>query len=566
MAFEFGTGALVKLRRIGAVMAVAALACGGLSACGKPKVPAAAVEARAASETRPNILVIQVDHLGTELGAYGDRAALTPTIDRLAKDGVTFTDAYAASGGEDAETVALLTGVQPSTIGMVQEWTGPAQWTVAPPPEVRAYPEQLRASGYHTFHVGPRPDAFGSPASLWTEDADAPGAAWPQINVHQPFLGVIDLSTLPDGAGAPKPRGFWDRLQFWRKDPDADRRIKSVVDARSIALPAYLPDTPAVRAALKSEYDRVHHVDDEMAAILARLDKAGVLKSTIVVFTAKTGPARPGAERTVYQGGVHVPLIVRWPDGRGHGTMRRDLVSGVDLAPSILRLARLQPMAWMQGHDRLTTAADAAKFAFSVQNRVDNTYERVFAVRDGRWLYMMNLAPDTSPSALLRPGAFTEAMAAARKAGRLTPAQARLYASGRPDAELYDLKADPFAQHDLALDPAHAGEVQRLSLALNTFAAAAPDSSIATAQDLADTYRPGGQTPMAVQPTSLLAPGRLFLASITPGASILWRLKDSEPWRLYAGPIAAPKGAKVQVRAVRYGFQASPVATIDISR
>lgn len=561
MPFDFGTLRLKPWRRAGAALVLAALA---LSACGKAKTGAGAFEARPAAETRPNILVIEVDHLTTTLGAYGDKTAQTPNIDRLAKDGVTFTDAYAASGGEDAETVALLTGMHPSTIGMVQEWTGPAQWTVAPPPEVRAYPELLRAAGYHSFHIGGRVDPFGSPDSLWTQNMRTGG--WPTVNIRQPFVGVIDLSTLPDAAGDPKPRSFWDKLQFWRQDPDADRRIKPVTDGRKITVPAGLPDTPEVRAALKNEYDRIHHVDGEVGQILTRLDKAGVLKSTVVIFTAKTGPAHPGAERTVYDGGVHVPLIVRFPDGKGKGTVRHDLVSGVDLAPSILKIARLQPLAWMQGKDRLTTSADPAKFVFTVQNRVDSAYERVFAVRDGRWLYLMNLAPTTVQATLDRPGPMTDAFEAARKAGKLTAAQQRLYASERPEAELYDLKADPQAQHNLAQDGAHSGDVTRLSQVLNAFAASAPDTSTASAQDLQDTYKPGGQTPMAVQPTSLLQSGRLMLASMTPGATILWRPKDGEPWRIYTGPVAVGGAPSLQAKTVRYGFDESQVITIDLKR
>ncbi|MBS0295700.1 MAG: sulfatase-like hydrolase/transferase [Proteobacteria bacterium] len=561
MPFDFGTLRLKPWRRAGAVLALTALT---LSACGKGKAGDGAIEARPAAESRPNILVIEVDHLTTTLGAYGDKAAQTPNIDRLAREGVTFTDAYAASGGEDAETVALLTGMHPSTIGMVQEWTGEPQWTVVPPPEVRAYPELLRAAGYHSFHMGARVDPFGSPDSLWTQNMRSGG--WPTVNIRQPFVGVIDLSTLPDAAGDPKPRSFWDKLQFWRQDPDAERRIKPVTDARKIAVPANLPDTPEVRAALKNEYDRIHHVDDEVGHVLARLDKAGVLKNTVVIFTAKTGPARPGAERTVYDGGVHVPLIVRFPDGKAKGTVRRDLVSGVDLAPSVLKLAHLQPLAWMQGKDRLTTSADPAKFAFTVQNRVDGVYERVFAVRDGRWLYLMNLAPTTVQASLDRAGPMTAAFEAARKAGRLTAAQQRLYASERPEAELYDLKADPQAQHNLAEDAGHSGDVTRLSQVLNAFAASAPDTSTASTQDLKDSYKPGGQTPMAVQPTSLLQGGRLMLASMTPGATILWRPKDGEPWRIYTTPVVVGPAQSLQAKTVRYGFDESSVITIDLKR
>ena len=106
-------------------LGLAGLGLAALVACSPAKREAAFTPAPH-DDTRPNILVITADHLGTELGAYGDKAARTPNIDRLAREGVTFTNAYAASGSEDAETAALLTGVHPSTIGVVQEWTGAA--------------------------------------------------------------------------------------------------------------------------------------------------------------------------------------------------------------------------------------------------------------------------------------------------------------------------------------------------------------------------------------------------------------------------------------------------------
>jgi arylsulfatase A-like enzyme len=551
MPFEYGTA--------GARPWAKALALAGAllaAACSQPK-PTGVIQPRAAGETRPNVLVLVADHLGPQIGAYGDKAAVTPNIDRLAREGVTFTNAYGASGSEDAQTAALLTGAHPSTIGVVQEWTGAPEWTVAPPPEVKSFPELLRMAGWHTFHIGSRPDPFGSPASLWVEDVRTPGASWVEGAIGQPFLGVIDLAVEP-AAAAPRKKGLLETLQFWKGK--GGKPQASPIDAARIAVPAYLPDTPEVRAGLKAEYDRVHRLDARVGEILARLEKAGALKDTVVIFTAKTGPARPRAERTVYDAGARVPLIVRWPDGRAKGAVRRDLVSGVDLAPSILKLAGRQPLAWVQGRDRLSPGAETARYVFTVQNRVDGAYERSFAVRDGRWLYVLNLALDTPLSAVSPSGALTEAVAKANAAGRLTPAQAQLFARERPEAELYDLQSDPEQLRNLARDPARSAEVARLAEALNLFAGAAPDYSVRSAQELADLFRPGGQTPMAMQPAGSLQGGRWVLSTITPGAAILWRAKADEPWRIYTGPISA--AGPLEAKAVRYGFRESPVATL----
>jgi hypothetical protein len=246
--------------------------------------------------------------------------------------------------------------------------------------------------------------------------------------------------------------------------------------------------------------------------------------------------------------------------------VRRDLVSGVDLAPSILKLAGLQPLAWMQGRDRLSVASDPEKFVFSVQDRIDGAFERVFAVRDGRYLYVMNLAPYTPLSALMRKGTLADAELAARKSGRLSPPQDRLFSEERPEVELYDLTTDPAAQRNLAEDPAHAEDVDRLTQALNAFAASAPDFSTWSAQDLEDLFKPGGAIPTATAPTGGLEGGRMSLATATPGAAILWRTSDEDPWRLYVGPVAVGGAAHVTAKTVRYGFRESPAVTIDLGR
>ena len=528
--------------------------CLALAACGSKPHGSGGIGGRQANDTRPNILVIEVDHLGLQLGAYGDAAADTPNIDRLAREGVRFDAMYGASGGENAETAALLTGMQPSTIGMVQEWTGAGAWSVVPPPEIKGYPELARAADYVTFHVGARPDPFGAPGSLWTIDDPQANATWPDAIIAQPFLGVIDLSTLTSAQRGEKPKGW-----FAKRDDSGEKYAKAV------PVPASLPDTPAVRAALKAEYARVHRADAQVGDILERLRAAHALDHTIVVFLAKSGPVRPRAERTVYDAGVHTPLIVRWPDAHGRGTVRHDLISGIDVAPAILHMAGVTPRVWMQGQDHLSGQGTANTYVFTVQNRVDDVYERVFAVRDGRYLYVLNLAPYTPLLTLARAGPIADAVAAVRKAGKLTRIQVAAYGDERSEAELYDLKADPDELTNLADDNAHAGDVARLAQVLNAFAGEAPDYSTWTARDLGDLFKPGGVTPVTAQPQATLRGFSVALSSLTPGASILWRRDANQLWSLYTGPILLHGPTRLEATAVRYGFLESPVADFTLT-
>jgi arylsulfatase A-like enzyme len=268
---------------------------------------------------------------------------------------------------------------------------------------------------------------------------------------------------------------------------------------------------------------------------------------------------------------VRIPLIVHRADGKDAGLVRQDIVSQVDVAPSILTRAGLKPFAWMQGRERFTSSDNPERYAFSVQGRVGAVFERAFAVRDGRYLYIHNLAFNTPVLALARQGPALIAFRAVARENRrverpgltvpaqLTPSQARVLSPDRPEDEFYDLQKDPFQMTNLAEEDQYAGELQRLSDALNAFAASAPDYSTWDARDLQDLYRPGGVTPTTSVPTVTVRAGRRVLESATPGAVILWRPKDEPLWRIYTGPL--PATGEIEIKAARYGFNDSAAAS-----
>lgn len=525
----------------------------GLAACVKEREPQ--VLPRSQNETRPNVLLVVVDALGPELGAYEDPVAVTPVLDQLAKDGVTFANMYSASGADGSAWASLMTGMYPQTLGVVQDWTGERGWPVAPNPEVRAFPELLRATGYYTFRAGPYREPLGGTSALWDLNLREPGEEWPQTDIPQPFLGVLEFSTLPEDAEQPaqkKRKGLFESI-FEGKD---DEPKPVVVDPKKIVVPGYLPDTPALRGAMAARYQRLAEIDRKLGEALKKLEANGAINNTIVIVTARVGPPWPRAERTVYDSGVHVPLIVRYPDRRQNGTVSRALVSGVDLAPSIMRLVGMEPMAWMQGEDRLSvTPGPATRFVYSIQNRVGSVFERARAVRDGRWLFIRNEAPETRLWDLARRGAFYDAVAGQTGAPQLGPNQT----NPRAEIELYDVGADPNQLRNLAADPARLADVQRLAQALANFNAVTPDLSTASTQELRDRFRPAGQIPAAAPPVVREDDGQIIMERLTPGSSILWRVDENDAWKLYSAPIGVPEGGKIEVKATRYGFLDSVV-------
>jgi arylsulfatase A-like enzyme len=531
---------------IGAIGLAAVVLAGtlALSGCGRTE---ARVTPQPEGVRRPNIVVFVAEDFGLQVGAYGDLGVRTPALDQLAREGMIFTQAFAASGSHQGAYAALLTGMHPQTLGVVREWTGAPSWSVVPPPEVRGFPELLRASGYTTVLMGSDADSFGASAALWDVVVRDPKQRLPVGELRSPFLLVIRIA-----AEAPAREGR-------RTGDDA-----SQASAAQPAVPPYLPDIPEVRRDVEAQQGRAAEIDARVAEILAWVERAGVKESTSVVFTSDHGPRWPRAANTVYDAGVRVPLIVRRAGAPPAGSVRRDLVSGVDIAPSILGLTGLEPLAWMHGRNRFEHSTDpGARYAFSIQTSVDRAPERTLAVRDGRWLYVRNDAPETALADLASPGPALDALRVLYRSGRAGGALATFFQTPRPDEELYDLGRDAGQLNNLAADPAAAADLQRLSSALDAFMLSAPDLSTLDDQALQDRFAPGGVQAVTARPTGRFVRDRLVLESMTPGAAVLWRKSRSEPWRLYRDAAPVKEGDWIEAKAVRYGFKESGVERIQ---
>jgi hypothetical protein len=204
----------------------------------------------------------------------------------------------------------------------------------------------------------------------------------------------------------------------------------------------------------------------------------------------------------------------------------------------------------------------APAFVFAARDRMDESSDTVRAARDARFKYVRNLRPDL-PYQL--PNSFGAEMPTWRElkrlhdAGELTGAAALWFRERRPPEELYDTRADPHEVHDLAGDPRYEAELARLRAALERWLAAAPDLGLLPEAELRERFWPGGEQPVTAAPESVIADGRLTLRSATAGASLGYRV-DGGAWQLYTGPFALEPGARIEAKAVRYGWAESESA------
>jgi arylsulfatase A-like enzyme len=513
--------------------------------------------------------------MSPRLGAYGDRLARTPALDRLARESIRFTRAFATAPVCAPSRAAIITGMYQTAIGAqhmrttedrVPELPGP--YLAVPPFYVKAFPEYLRAAGYYTSNRRKTDYQFGEPFTIWDDLSDT--AHWRnRPDPTQPFFAVFNLMVTHES-------------QIFPSSP-ARKGKPLVTDRAAIAVPPYYPDTPLVREELARMYDNIADMDRQVGEILDALAADGLADSTIVIYWSDHGDGVPRAKRSLYDSGLRVPLMIRWPTTIGGtvapGTVNEDLVSLVDLAPTMLGLASVTVPAHLQGRQFIGPyAAPAPDIVFAARDRMDIEYDMMRAARDARYLYIRNFTPELPYAGHIiyrNQSAIMQEWFRLQAAGQLHGPAALWMRTRRPAEELYDTTNDPHQIRDLSSDPAHRPALERLRRAVTDWMTRVGDQGLINEAEMIQRMWPGGVQPETAQPYILrrrstdtpareatmivTEPTEVVIYAPTQGASIAYATEDGPHprWRLYTGPILVKTPMTLRAKAIRYGYKES---------
>jgi uncharacterized sulfatase len=390
---------------------------------------------------RPNILWISCHDISPDLGCYagvwpGAEYAHTPNLDRLAAEGVRYDNAFAVAPVCAPSRSAIITGMYPTAIGTMH-----MRSRAVPPPEVRCFPEYLRLAGYYCTNNFFTDYQFATPVTVW--DTCDPQAHWRnRPDTAQPFFAVFHAMVTHES-------------QIYVGDEQYQKNTAMLTpeqrhDPALAPLPPYYPDTPVFRQAWARYSNNVTAMDHWAGDLLRQLADDGLTEQTLVVFWSDHGRGFPRAKRWPYEAGLHEPLLVRWPGKIAAGTVRTELVSLMDLGPTMLAAAGLPVPEPMHGQPLFDAHGNfnptSREYVFGHRDRMDETEDTMRTVRDARFRYIRNYHPDR-PYAQhidyaerlptwreLRRLRFEEA--AQRGKGEvpnlLTPAQRRFLATTKP--------------------------------------------------------------------------------------------------------------------------------------
>src|SRR5207247_1408689 len=262
---------------------------------------------------------------------------------------------------------------------------------------------------------------------------------------------------------------FFDEVQFVEPHPvywKPGQSLSYRIDPAKVELPSYYPDDPIVRKDWAGYLDTIDFLDTKVATVLKRLEEEGLAENTIIFFFGDNGRCHVRDKQWLYEGGLHIPLIIRWPGHLKAGTVRDDLVSAIDISATSLKLAGVTLPEKMQGQVFLGSDAKPRKYIFGARDRCDETVDRIRSVRDERYKYIRNFMPERPYT---QPNAYKEraypALAVMKRlhdGRKLTLEQELFMAPQKPREELYDLNADPHELQNLAPRTKHADVLTRL--------------------------------------------------------------------------------------------------------
>jgi N-sulfoglucosamine sulfohydrolase len=532
----------------------------------------------------PNIVWISNEDMSPRLGVYGDKLARTPVIDRLAKESVRYTHAFTTAPVCAPSRAAIITGVYQTTLGAqhmrttedrVPELPGP--YLAVPPFYIKAFPEYLRAAGYFTTNRVKTDYQFGVPFTIWDEVGQQ--AHWRnRPDKTAPFFSVFNLTVTHESQSFPSS--------------PARKGKPLVTNPAAIDVPPYYPDTPAVREELARMYDNIADMDTQVGEVLKQLEDDGLADNTIVFYWSDHGDGVPRSKRSLYDSGLHVPLMVRWPKNIGSplapGTVNDELVSFVDLAPTVLALAGVEVPVHLPGRVLVgPKAMPAPEFVFAARDRMDTEYDMMRSARDGRFLYIRNFSPEQPYAGHItyrNQSAIMQDWFRLQAEGKLTGPPALWMRTSRPAEELYDTRADPNQIQNLSAEPAHRATLERMRRAVTEWMARAGDQGLVNEPEMVQRMWPGGVQPETAQPfilarrdtevqarrdsMTLQSPMEVVVYVPTQGASIGYTTENgpNPRWRLYTGPIRVDAPMTLRAKAIRYGYKESAEAKVVFTR
>ena len=520
-------------------------------------------------DERPNILVIMADDMSLRINALGDKTAITPNLDELVKNGTSYMNAFTTAGVCACSRSALLTGKNQISIGSMHMRTssgGSVPYLAVPEAHIKAFPEILRKQGYFTFTNDKLDYQFSGifpgsgPFTIWNSEKDKFG--WKNRKNSEPFFGMINLIITHESGIFRGKMNSVDTQAIKLMQQTRQLLYEAPVKPENVVVPPFLPDTSEVRKDIARAYNNIYILDIEVKEIIDQLKKDNILDDTIIIFTSDHGDGLPRYKRELFDTGINVPFIILVPkkfsSWQKPGEKIYDLVSFLDIAPTVLNLAGVSIPSYMDG--KSIFGNEKNEYIFAARDRLDSFKGKTRAVRNKDYKFIKNYSLGIVGAQKLSFRENLMSMKELRKMyenNELNEIQ-KIWLELIPELQLYDLNNDPYEINNLAYDPNYKDKVLLLENVLEQWIEKNNFHGHLEEEDLIEVFWPENTQPQTTEPLYSLEDGFLYLKNndVSKNASIGFSY-DGKNWEVYSEPIEIKKNKKVYFKAVRYGWKES---------
>lgn len=409
------------------------------------------------SDDRPNIIWLMAEDISNDLETYGMEGVETPNLNRLAEQGVRYTNVISTNPICSPNRSAMMVGTHQNMIGAQHHRSNRDRPLPEPYKPITYW---LREAGYTNIlghkdvrGKGRKIDVNFKHEQLGSYDGETQFGLFDKLDTldvnDQPFFAQIQLNVTHRG-------DWWEKVSEQSSDP---------VDPEKVELPPYMADHPIVRKDWARYLDQIEYMDREVGLVMDELEKKGIAHNTVVIFVGDNGRCNIRGKGYLYDPGLRVPMIIRWPDRLKGGEVSDQMISVTDVSASSLNMAGAKLPDYLTGRPFILEESNR-EAVISARDLWDEIMERSRSVTTKRYKYIhhdMPWVPYDAGQAYLefyRPAVHV--MRSLKQQGKLDSLQAAFFGSKKPEEELYDLQEDPHETKNLIEDPAHRRIVENM--------------------------------------------------------------------------------------------------------
>ncbi|AQQ08538.1 Arylsulfatase [Sedimentisphaera cyanobacteriorum] len=422
------------------------------------------------SSSRPNIIWLICEDMSPDLACYGNSVVKTPNIDALAQQGRRYDRVYCTAPVCSANRSALFTSMYQTTLDAQDHRSHRDDGYILPSP-ARVITNYFRDEGYYTS------------CGRWDNTSSWGKGDWNwQSPTHRDSFDGTDFS------GRAQGQPFFAQISFslTHRSADSVQNPQNPISGSQIELPPTNPEHPLTRKDWSNYLEKVQKLDSQVGSVLSRIESEGLAENTIIFFFSDHGRPQIWDKQWLYEGGLRIPLIIRWPGEIPEGSVSDELISTIDLAPTAMKWAGIDVPGHFHGmpfsREGRRLVYDSASFslglasqtagrnyAFAARDKCGASFDRIRAVITKRYKYIRNFYPERPYTNNPGQTMFNRYIAneypvnavqfAKYYQGSLEPAQLKFMetagGANRPAEELYDLQNDPWELNNLAANPQH---------------------------------------------------------------------------------------------------------------